>query len=277
MPADMKNAISVDVEDWFCTHNMSQAIRREDWNQCELRAGKSSRRVLALLDRHGTQATFFVLGWIAERLPELVRDIERRGHEIAAHGYSHQLLTQISPEEFEEDLKKALDALKKCGVQQDIIGFRAPSFTMVEGTKWALPILERYGIKYDSSVFPVGFHPDYGIGDAPLAPYKITDGLYEFPLSCVELLGRRFPCSGGGYFRIFPYAYTKYCIGKCNALGRPVVFYVHPWELDAEQPRVKLPWLKSFRHYHNLKKVEARLDRLLGDFQFTTVRNVLGL
>ena len=273
----MQNAISVDLEDWFCTHNISHVIRREDWDKCELRAGPSTRRILGLLERHATRATFFVLGWIAERLPELVREIERRGHEIGVHGYSHRLLTRITPAEFEEDLRKALDTLKKCGVQQEIIGFRAPSFTITAATKWALPVLERHGIQYDSSVFPVGFHPDYGIGDAPLAPYKITEGLYEFPLSCVEFLGGRFPCCGGGYFRIFPYFYTRRCIRKCNALGRPVVFYIHPWELDPGQPRVPLPWSKRFRHYYNLGKVEGRLDALLGDFQFTTLRDVLGL
>ena len=273
----MNNAISIDLEDWFCTFNMSQVIRLEDWDKCELRAGASTRRILDLLARHKTQATFFVLGWIAERLPDLVREIEQRGHEIGVHGYSHQLLTRITPAEFEEDLRKALDTLRRCGVRQEVIGFRAPSFTITAATQWALPILEKLNLRYDSSVFPVGFHPDYGMPDAPLAPYKITERLHEFPLSCVDLLGRRFPCSGGGYFRMFPYAYTRFCIRKCNALGRPVVFYIHPWEVDPGQPRMPLPWSKRFRHYHNLHKVEKRLDALLGDFQFTTLRSVLGL
>ena len=274
----MKNAMSIDLEDWFCAHNMSQIIKREDWDRCQLRVHRSARRVLDLLDKHDTRATFFVLGWVARRVPDLVREIEDRGHEIATHGYSHLLLTEITPREFEEDLERALEVINSCGVSQEVIGFRAPSFTIVEKTKeWAFTTLEKYCLRYDSSVFPIGLHPDYGISDAPLCPYKITERLYEFPLSCLEILGKRLPFSGGGYFRFFPYSYTKFCLKKCNALGRPAVFYLHPWELDYEQPRVNLPRTKKFRHYHNLHKTEKRLDALLGDFRFTTIREVLGL
>jgi polysaccharide deacetylase family protein (PEP-CTERM system associated) len=257
---------------------MSRIIKREDWSGCELRAHKSTKRILDLLEKHGARATFFVLGWIAERLPELVREIEGRGHEIATHGYSHLLLTEITPREFEEDLDRALEIISRCGVKQEVIGFRAPSFTIVEKTRgWALPMLERYGLKYDSSIFPIGFHPDYGVADAPLTPYKITERLYEFPLSCIEMFGRRFPFSGGAYFRLFPYSYTKFCINRCNAIGRPAIFYLHPWEIDHEQPRIDLPPVKRLRHYHNLDKTEKRLDALLSDFKFTTIKEVLGL
>ncbi|MBI3652053.1 MAG: DUF3473 domain-containing protein [Acidobacteria bacterium] len=274
----MKNAFSVDLEDWFCVHNFAEVIKPCDWDKCELRVEASTRRILSLLDKHRTRATFFVLGWIAERLPELVRDIEARGHDIAVHGYNHLLLTEITPLEFEKDLVKALQALEDCGVQQKARGFRAPSFTIVEKTKqWAFRILEEYNFKYDSSIFPVGFHPDYGIPSTPLGPYKVTERLAEFPLSCLEMFGKRLPFSGGGYFRLFPYAYTKFCLKKCNAQGRPAVFYLHPWEVDAKQPRIGLPFSKRFRHYHNLDKTEKRLDALLSDFQFTTIREVLGL
>jgi polysaccharide deacetylase family protein (PEP-CTERM system associated) len=274
----MKNAFSVDLEDWFCVHNLAKAIKLKDWDNCELRVYESTKRILTLLDKHKTRATFFVLGWIAERLPEMIRDIEARGHDIAVHGYNHLLLTEITPLEFEKDLVKALQTLEDCGVQQKIRGFRAPSFTIVEKTKkWAFRILEKYNFQYDSSIFPVGFHPDYGLPATPLGPYNITERLVEFPLSCLEMFGKRLPFSGGGYFRIFPYAYTKYCLQKCNAQGRPAVFYLHPWELDARQPKIKLPFVKSFRHYHNLDKTEKRLDALLSDFQFTTIREVLGL
>jgi polysaccharide deacetylase family protein (PEP-CTERM system associated) len=274
----MKNAFSVDLEDWFCVHNLSQVIKLKDWDNCELRVYESTRRILALLEKHQTRATFFVLGWIAKRLPELVRDIEARGHEIAVHGYDHLLLTEITPLEFENDLVRALRALEDCGVRQPIRGFRAPSFTIVEKTKqWAFRILEEHNFQYDSSVFPVGFHPDYGMPATPLAPYKITERLAEFPLSCLEMFGKRLPFSGGGYFRLFPYAYTKYCLQKCNAEGRPAVFYLHPWEVDSQQPKMRLPFIKRFRHYHNLEKTEKRLDALLSDFQFTTIREVLGL
>jgi len=273
----MKNAISIDLEDWFCVHNLSKAIPRSDWDRCELRVGETTRRLISMFDRHKTKATFFVLGWVAERIPELIKELEDRGHEIALHGYNHLLLTEITPEEFDTDLARGLEAIEKCGVQTRPAGFRAPSFTVVKATKdWALPILEKYQFKYDSSVFPIGFHPDYGMVDAPLTPYKITENLQEFPMSCVEIMGKRFPFSGGGYFRLFPYAYTKYCMKKVNGQGRPAVFYLHPWELDPGQPRVKnLSLSQRLRHYRNLDQTEKRLERLLNDFEFTTIREVL--
>ena len=155
----MKNAISIDLEDWFCVHNLAGVIKLQDWDNCELRVRESTERLLSLFEQHQTRATFFVLGWVAERLPDLIRKVEAQGHEIAVHGYNHLLLTEITPQEFEEDLVKALEAIEKCGVKSRPIGFRAPSFTVVEKTKpWALPILEKYQFKYDSSVFPIGFH-----------------------------------------------------------------------------------------------------------------------
>ncbi|MBI1807856.1 MAG: DUF3473 domain-containing protein [Ignavibacteria bacterium] len=271
------NAMSVDLEAWFCAYNLSQVIRRADWDKCELRVYENTTRILTLLERYKVKATFFVLGWIAERIPELIRDIDRRQHEIAVHGYDHILLTQTTPSEFEEDLNKTLALLKRIGVRQQIVGFRAPSFTLVKNTRWVLEILEKYQFKYDSSVFPVGFHPDYGMPDAPLDPYQITPGLMEFPISCIEVFGKRVPCGGGGYFRIFPYAYSKQCIKRCNAEGRSAVFYIHPWELDPDQPRLNLPWIRKFRHYYGLNSTERKLDRLLQDFQFTTIRDILAL
>jgi polysaccharide deacetylase family protein (PEP-CTERM system associated) len=274
----MKNALSIDLEDWFCAHNLCYAVKRGDWDKCELRAYESTKLVLSILERHNTRATFFVLGWIAERLPGLVREIEERGHEIAIHGYDHLLLTEITPAEFEDDLVRALDAVKACGIRQRVSGFRAPSFTIVKKTqRWALQILEKHRFEYDSSIFPVGFHPDYGVASAPLTPYRITERLYEFPMSCLDMFGVRFPFSGGGYFRLFPYAYTKYFIKRCNRSGRPAMFYLHPWELDSGQPRKSLPLTKRVRHYRNLGKTRERLNALLTDFQFTTVREVLGL
>lgn len=275
----MKNAISIDLEDWFCVHNLSGVIKKEGWDECELRVRESTERILALFNKHNVRATFFVLGWVAERIPELIKELETQGHEIAVHGYNHLLLTEISPQEFEEDLTKALEVIEQSGVKTRPVGFRAPSFTMVGSTKgWALPILEKHGFKYDSSVFPIGFHPDYGMVEAPLSPYKITESLYEFPMSCLEVFGRRFPFSGGGYFRLLPYAYTKYCMQKFNGQGRPAVFYLHPWEVDPGQPRVQnLSISKKLRHYSNLDKTESRLSRLLADFEFTTIREVLGL
>jgi polysaccharide deacetylase family protein (PEP-CTERM system associated) len=270
----MLNALSIDLEDWFCVHNLSSVIKKEDWDKCEYRVEKNSSKILDLLDKFNTKATFFVLGWIAEKSPQLIKEIENRGHEIASHGYYHTLITSLTPEEFESDLKRGVEAIKKTGVTQEISGFRAPSFTIVDKTKWALEILEKNNFKYDSSVFPMSFHPDYGIGDAPLSPYKITKGILEFPMSVVRFLGKKIPFSGGGYFRLFPYFITKYLFGKVNREGRPVIFYLHPWEIDPGQPKMKLPMLKKFRHYNNLNKTEKRFDRLLNDFQFTTLKNL---
>src|SRR5215204_6282254 len=262
----MKNALSIDLEDWFCVHNLAGAIKRDDWDKCDQRVRNNTMRILDLLDEQKVRATFFVLGWIAERAPDLIQEVERRGHEIGVHGYNHLLLTEITPEEFDTDLQKALEALAKAGVKSETIGFRAPSFSMVNATKdWALPTLEKYG-----------FHHDYGSADAPLVPYNITDKLTEFPMSVLEMYGKRFPFCGGGYFRLFPYAYTRYCMKKVNEQGRSVVFYLHPWELDPEQPRIKnLSASQKFRHYRNLDQTESRLRRLVNDFEFTTVREVL--
>ncbi|HEY5536957.1 MAG TPA: XrtA system polysaccharide deacetylase [Ignavibacteria bacterium] len=270
----MLNALSIDLEDWFCVHNLSSVIKKEDWDKCEYRVEKNSSKILDLLDKYNTKATFFVLGWIAEKSPQLIKEIENRGHEIASHGYYHTLITSLTPEEFESDLKRGVEAIKKTGVTQEILGFRAPSFTIVDKTKWALEILEKNNFKYDSSVFPVSFHPDYGIGDVPLSPYKITKGILEFPMSVALFFGKKIPFGGGGYFRLFPYFITKYLFGKVNREGRPVIFYLHPWEIDPGQPKMKLPMLNKFRHYNNLNKTEKRFDRLLNDFQFTTLKNL---
>jgi polysaccharide deacetylase family protein (PEP-CTERM system associated) len=271
----MLNVMSVDLEDWFCAHNLSRLIPYADWDKCESRVERSTSRLLDLFRAYQVEATFFVLGWVADRFPDLVREIERLGHEIATHGYSHRLLTCMRPEEFRQDLQRSLEVLAKV-TSQAVRGFRAPSFSLTRKTLWAVDILKESGIQYDSSVFPVDFHPDYGIADAELSPYQLADGLIELPLGVVEVFGRNVPCSGGGYFRIYPYWLTRRLMRLCNQQRRPVIFYLHPWEIDPGQPRIKgLPWLRSFRHYTNLEKTGARLNRLLGDFEFTSVRKLL--
>ena len=273
----MINAISVDLEDWFCVYNLESLISKKDWDKYEYRLEKNAYRILSIFDNFHIKATFFVLGWIAEKSPELIKEIENRGHEIALHGYSHSLITKLTPSEFEKDLTKGLEAVKNSGIKQEIIGFRAPSFSITEKTIWALNILKKYNFKYDSSVFPVGFHPDYGISDSPIFPYKISGDLFEFPLSVVKVFGMNIPFSGGGYFRLFPYFITKFLFKKVNKENRAVMFYFHPWELDRQQPKMKLPLIKKFRHYNNLNKTENRLQKLLQDFKFTTIKNVLQL
>jgi polysaccharide deacetylase family protein (PEP-CTERM system associated) len=269
----MINAMSIDLEDWFCVHNFARSIPRDRWPACELRVQKSTETILRLLESHDVRATFFVLGWIAERVPALIAEIADRGHEIASHGYSHRRVCDLSASEFDDDLQRSLEAIRSC-TPAEVHGFRAPSFSITRSTQWALPALARQGIWYDSSVFPVAFHPDYGIGDAPLTPYRFENVL-EIPMSCVEVFGSRIPCSGGGYFRLYPYSLTRHLIKRCNEEGRPAVFYTHPWEFDPGQPRVKSSRLKMFRHYHNLDKTADRFDRLLGDFEFGTIQQML--
>jgi polysaccharide deacetylase family protein (PEP-CTERM system associated) len=271
----MKNVMSVDVEDWFCVYNLSRLIPYAEWDRCESRVERSTTRLLDLFGKHEVEATFFVLGWVADRFPDLVREIERRGHEVASHGYSHRLLTFMQPPEFREDLQRSLEVLARSAAQP-VRGFRAPSFSVTRKTLWAADILKESGIRYDSSVFPVGFHPDYGIADAELQPYELAEGLTELPMSVAEVFGRKVPCCGGGYFRLYPYSVTRWLMRRCNAQGRPVMFYLHPWELDPGQPRVAgLSWSKRFRHYNNLDKTEERLERLLDDFSFTSARKLV--
>lgn len=272
----MKNAFSVDLEDWFCVKNFTDVIDYSDWDKCELRVEKNTNRLLELLDKHNVKCTFFILGWIAERCPELIRRIAEEGHEIATHGYAHLIVKDISPQLFEEDLVKSLKVIKDC-VDGDIVGFRAPSFSVVN-KPWIFEILTKHGIKYDTSVFPISFHPDYANVRAPLSIHQISENIIEFPMSCFRLLGMRWPCSGGGYLRFFPYAYTSYGIRSCNKENRPAVIYIHPWEIDPNQPRVKkVSLIKRIRHYNNLDKTEERLDRLLSEFEFGTLDSVLKL
>ena len=272
----MINALSIDLEDWFCVYNFSKVIKKEDWDKYELRVVKNTERILDLLEKHKTEATFFVLGWIAERVPVLIREIEERGHEIASHGYSHTLLTKMTPAAFEQDLRKAIEVTKKC-INSEIVGFRAPSFTITKKTMWAIDILKKHGFRYDSSIFPISIHPDYGVRNGSLSIHSINSSMIEFPLSCVEVMGMRIPCGGGGYFRMYPFSMTRWFFKRCNEENRPAIFYLHSWEIDPSQPKIKLNWFRKFRHYYNLDKTLDKLDRLLSEFEFTSVRKVLDL
>lgn len=273
----VRNVMSIDVEDWFCVYNLSRLTPFTDWPRQESRVEQSMQRLLDLFDRYNVEATCFVLGWVAEQHPGLVREIERRGHEIATHGYSHRLLTHMTEEEFRVDLKRSLEVLNS-QARQPVQGFRAPSFSVTSQTPWAAAVLEECGLKYDSSVFPLGMHPDYGVPDAPLGQYWLNDKVIELPMSCAEVGRWRVPCSGGGYFRQYPYALSEHLMRRCNKQGRPVVFYLHPWEIDPGQPWInQLPYLKHVRHYRNLHRTEERLERMLEQFRFTSIRKVLGL
>jgi polysaccharide deacetylase family protein (PEP-CTERM system associated) len=266
----MRNLLSIDLEDWFCVSNFDDMLPRDVWDLCELRVEASTHRLLELFDRRGARATFFVLGWVAERVPRLIETVARAGHEIACHGYHHHRLGMLDEDRLDGDLTAALAVLS--GITgQEIAGYRAPSFSLTQDTMWAVPVLKRHGFRYDSSVFPFGAHPEYGIAGAPLDPYWIADGLLEIPMTVVEIGGRRLPCTGGGYFRLYPYSLSRSLIRRCNASGRPAIFYAHPWEFDPEQPRMPLPGLKRFRHYNNLHRTLSRLDRLLVDFDWQPI------
>ena len=263
---EVLNAFSVDLEDWFCVANMEKVFPRDSWESIPLRVESSSRLLLEILESAGVKATFFVLGWIAERCPELIERIYEAGHEIAVHGYAHARIAALDPTDFEADLDRALDAVSRIVPRSAIRGYRAPSFSIMEKTSWALDVLASRGLRYDSSIFPAAGHPDYGWAEVSPEIHRLSNGLLEFPMT---------PGVGGGYFRLLPYFLTRRLIRRANNDGRPAVFYVHPWELDVEQPRVKLPATKRFRHYVNLRRTSARLRRLLSDFKFTTLSEVL--
>lgn len=271
------NAISVDVEDYFQVAALSKAVKRDEWGAQQLRVEKNTHQLLNIFDEYSVKCTFFVLGWIAEHCPGLVREIADRGHEIACHGYSHELIYKQTPDDFRQETVRAKAVLEdQCQLQ--VSGYRAASYSITKQSLWALDILAEAGFKYDSSIFPVR-HDFYGMPDAPVAPHELTTPagytLIEFPPTVLKILNYSLPVSGGGYFRLFPYALTRFAFDRINASGRNCMFYLHPWEIDTEQPRLKVGLKSKFRHYNNLDRCEQRLKKLLEDFEFTTVRAVL--
>ena len=272
------NAMSVDVEDYFHVAALSDAISRDDWDDMNARVGDSTRRLLDVFDEGDTKATFFILGWVAERHPDLVTEIHGRGHEVACHGYSHRMVYDQSPEVFRGETvrsKAILEDLTGAAVQ----GYRAASYSITARSRWALDILVEAGFQYDSSIFPVR-HDLYGMPDAPRFPHVLTtDGgheLVEFPPTTARILGQNIPAAGGGYFRLYPYVLSRWLLRRVNEHeGQPAVFYLHPWEVDPDQPRVEASWRSRFRHYNNLDKCESRLRRLLSEFKFGLVWDVL--
>ena len=337
----MLNILTIDIEDYFQVHAFSNVIKYEDWGSYECRIERNTDRILEILNgsthnsplitQNSPKGSFFVLGWIAKRFPDLIRRIKGEGHEIACHGYAHQLIYKQSKEEFRKDIRKAKSILEDI-TGDEVIGYRAPSYSITNKSKWAFEVLVEEGFKYDSSIFPIR-HDFYGIPNAPRFPFIISlngnnnfefsmlnyelgtgalnnslthslihsDGnstlnthnsylgpqssvlnthsfIVEFPLSTVQLLGMNLPISGGGYFRLFPYSLLKKGLKRINEKEqRPFIFYIHPWEIDPEQPRINgLSSRSKFRHYINLDKTESKFRRLLGDFQFSTIKQLLG-
>jgi polysaccharide deacetylase family protein (PEP-CTERM system associated) len=268
------NALTVDVEDYFQVSAMAPYIARSAWDTIECRVENNVARLLARFEASGARATFFTLGWIAERHPAMVRRIVAAGHELASHGYGHQRATDLSRAEFEDDITRAKRILEDVGGVA-VRGYRAPSFSIDKRNLWAFDSLRDAGYAYSSSVYPV-HHDHYGMPDAPRFPYQSVQGLVEIPISTVRAGSRNIPIGGGGYFRLLPYAASRWAIARFNREERrPAIFYMHPWEIDPEQPRVAGVDAKSrFRHYVSLHRTEGRLERLLQDFRWDRVDRV---
>lgn len=263
------NALTIDVEDYFQVSAFAPHIDRADWDQCECRVARNVDRILGMLDERGVRATFFTLGWIAERYPEIVRAIVAGGHELASHGYGHQRVSDLDAKAFLDDITRAKNILEDIG-SNPVVGYRAPSFSIGASNRgWAFESLAQAGYRYSSSVYPVK-HDHYGMPDAPRFVHEVHPLLMEVPPTTVRAFDRNWPASGGGYFRLMPYELSRRLIARVNKIDRQAaVFYFHPWELDKEQPRVPGISVKTrFRHYVNIHRMEDRLKCLLKDFQW---------
>lgn len=275
--SDVMNAVTVDVEDYFHVNAFEGILPRTRWDRMESRVVANTERLLDIFEQASVRGTFFVLGWVAERFPELVRSIAAQGHEIASHGYAHRLVYDLTPVMFRDDIRRSKAVLEStCGVA--VNGYRAPSYSITPRSLWAVDILIEEGFTYDASVFPI-HHDRYGIPLSPRHPYRLqreSGAIIEAPASTVQWGPLNFPVAGGGYFRILPYAWTKWGIRRINRRERrPAIFYIHPWEIDPAQPRLSGGVLSRFRHYRNLDQTEHRLCRLLADFRFGTMRSLL--
>ncbi|HSB95990.1 MAG TPA: XrtA system polysaccharide deacetylase [Spongiibacteraceae bacterium] len=282
-PADspspvIRHAMTVDVEDYYHVSAFANVIAPRDWERWPSTVERNTQRLLDLFDETSIKATFFVLGWVAERHPQLVREIHARGHELASHGYSHQLVYKQTPALFREETAKSKQLLEDIA-QTPIIGYRAASYSITRESLWAIDILIELGFHWDSSIFPV-YHDRYGIPDSPTQPYRIRSDngeLLEFPLTTAKLLGYSMPAAGGGYFRLYPYALSRWLFKNATNDNRtPAIFYLHPWEIDELQPRVPgASLLSRFRHYNNLAHCLPRLKKMLAEFPFGTVSDSL--
>lgn len=268
----MLNAFTVDVEDYFQVENFAHAIARRDWERFASRIVPNTRRILDLLARHGVHGTFFILTWNAERIPDLVREIQAAGHEIAAHGHEHRLVYEQTPAEFTADIVKSRELLVGL-TGAPVLGYRAPSYSITAASRWAFARLAAAGFTYDSSVYPIR-RRRYGIPSAPRHPYPI-DGLVEFPMTTLRVGRINIPAASGGYLRLFPLAVSRAAIAQLNRAGHPAVVNVHPWELDPEQPRIGGGHLGGVTHYANLAQTAARLSALLREFRFGPMRDAL--
>jgi polysaccharide deacetylase family protein (PEP-CTERM system associated) len=274
VPIALINALTIDVEDYFQVSAFDSHVRRDAWEKMPSRIERNVDQLLQLLDDRRARATFFTLGWIAERHPSLIRRIVRQGHELASHGYGHHRASELDHVAFSHDIRHAKKLLEDIAGTA-VIGYRAPSFSIGKGNLWAFDCIAAAGYRYSSSIYPVQ-HDHYGMPDAPRFPHRVRDGLLEIPVTTTRLFGRNLPAGGGGYFRLAPYNVSRWAIARVNRQEqRPAIFYFHPWEIDPGQPRMKGVSVKTrFRHYLNLHRTKARLTRLLTDFEWDRVDRV---
>jgi polysaccharide deacetylase family protein (PEP-CTERM system associated) len=274
----MLNALTFDIEDYYQVEAFKDVVKLEEWSHYPSRVVENTGKIVDVLDEYKIKATFFVLGWVAERFPNLVVQLAEGGHEIATHGYAHQMVYKQTEAEFEQDLVKSINILEKLSGQK-IRGYRAPTYSIIEQSFWAYDVLIRHELSYDSSIFPI-VHDRYGVPNGERFPHRVERGngqaILEFPLSTLRIGKWNFPIAGGGYLRLLPYLFLKAGLRWINSQQHPAILYLHPWELDPDQPRFRnIPLLTKFRHYVNLHSTESKLRKLLRDFQFAPIREVL--
>jgi len=269
--------MTVDVEEYFQVSAFDPYVNRKNWGDYPSRVEHSTDRILEIFDKHQVRGTFFTLGWVAEKFPELVKRIVDSGHELASHGWDHVMVTRFDEQQFFDDVSKAKRVLEDVG-GVEVVGYRAPSYSFTDNNKWAHGVLADAGYRYSSSVAPIK-HDLYGMPDAPRFRYLAADSrVTEFPITTTKLAGRNLPCGGGGWFRLYPYPVSRWAINRVHAEQQSAIFYFHPWEIDPGQPKIKGVSLKThFRHYQNLSRMEVKLAELLNDFEWGTMSEVFDL
>jgi len=277
MQDSVLNAMTVDVEDFFHVSAFESIITPDKWQKYQPRVDANTKRLLDVFAQHNVKSTFFVLGWVAERYPELIKEIHKQGHEVASHGYAHRRASEQTREEFKVDVLRSKNHLEDL-LGEKVIGYRAPSFSIGYTNEWAFEVLVELGFKYSSSTYPVK-HDLYGTPDWPRFAYNRPEGIVEIPIPTLKLMGKQIPIGGGGYFRLYPYWFAKFLVNQyLQSEKQPYSFYFHPWEIDPNQPRVEGASFKSkFRHYLNLEKMEGRLDNLMSDFNWGTMKQVYNI
>lgn len=269
----MVNALTIDVEEYFCYAYPGETLSCEDWARLESRAAPYTLETLRILENHDIHATFFILGWVAERQPHLVREIRDRGHEVSSHGYSHALVCGQTPRQFRDDVRRSIDVITAVTGARPV-GYRAPSFSINDDCRWALDILAELGFAYDASLYPTRMRA----GAAPRTrtePHRLDNGMWEFPAATVDVAGMRMPFGGGGYLRLYPFSVTRWATHRINAAGRPAMIYLHPWELDPHPPTAPRSRLRRFQHTVNLARTRSRLLHLCAEFDFAPIGEVL--